>query len=73
MTSGAAPKTQLHRDRIRAGVKLAQEDNRRSGRPINQWPIGYVVRRDRTCKNGCDRPVKALDVCQRCYRKAGGK
>jgi hypothetical protein len=68
MTRGAAPKTQLHRDLIRAGVRRAQEDNRRSGRPINQWPLDY----HRVC-DLCDAIHYAKGLCRSHYWKVHRK
>lgn len=53
---------QEHKNLIRAGVRRAQEDNKRSGRPVNQWPVGYEKP---PCH--CGGPVHAKGLCNKHY------
>lgn len=57
--------TQLHKDLIRAGIRRAQEDNRRSGRPINQWPVDY---QPDSCDE-CSDPSESRGKCHKHYQR----
>jgi hypothetical protein len=53
---------QQTKDLIRAGVRRAQEDNKLSGRPVNQHPVDYERPQ---CH--CGDPVKARGLCNKHY------